>query len=856
MAEHIYTQCTVGGPVFVHVEDGVIKKVRPLVFNEDDSPSWSIKAKDGKIYTPPRKALINHYVLTEKPRIYSENRIKYPYRRADFDPKGNRNTQNRGKSDFVRISWEEALDTVAGEMIRLRDTYGGASITGLTSSHHNWGMLFYKMGPFPRFLQMFGCTWTWDNPDSWEGWHWGATNAWGYWWKLGHSDNFDILPDALKNSGMVVCWSVDPNTSAGGYCGQETTPWRLWCKEQGIKLVFIDPWNNYTSALWGDKWLAPRPGTDAALAEAIAYVWLKEGTYDKWFIENRTVGFDKFRDQCLGKVDGVERTPGWASEICDVPTRDIVALAREWAATPTMLGTGAMYGTGGACREAYATEWARLMVYLMSMQGLGKPGVNIWGGIGMGSPLDMEFYFPGYAQFGWDAFGGVAKQHAENVNPVTQKCYRLNLPEAITNPPMEWLGEGFCGQSLEQQFKPYKCPEDGPNASEIKMYYRHGGSFISTMTDTNRWVRMYQHPGLEFVVNQDCWWQSETRFADIILPAATTFERTDVSEWAAPGGYGEKNHGTNHRIIIHQAKCIEPLWESKQDYDIYCALAERLGFLEQYTEGNSIEDWKKKIYESSSMPKYMTYEEFKKKGYFVVPSPEGSTDPEKDYEYHMRISNRWFYEGRECDTIDPMRDKMDPSLAIGVSKKMGTKTGLIEFESQSLKEHYPDDEERPLVARYIPSWEGYDTPGLSEKYPLQLVSTHVRFSYHTQYDNKSTWLDDIPIHRIYKDGYAWWPIRLHPSDAGPRNIRHGDIVKMYNDRGAVLGIAQLTERVRPGVIHSFQANAKYDPLEPGKAGSIDRGGVVNLLTPSRWVSKHAPGMANNSCLVEITKWEV
>jgi trimethylamine-N-oxide reductase (cytochrome c) len=79
---------------------------------------------------------------------------------------------------------------------------------------------------------------------------------------------------------------------------------------------------------------------------------------------------------------------------------------------------------------------------------------------------------------------------------------------------------------------------------------------------------------------------------------------------------------------------------------------------------------------------------------------------------------------------------------------------------------------------------------------------------------------------------------------------------MYNDRGAVLGIAQLTERVKPGVIHSFQACAKYDPLEPGKPGSIDKGGVVNLLTPSRWVSKNAPGMANNSCLVEITKWEV
>ena len=93
------------------------------------------------------------------------------------------------------------------------------------------------------------------------------------------------------------------------------------------------------------------------------------------------------------------------------------------------------------------------------------------------------------------------------------------------------------------------------------------------------------------------------------------------------------------------------------------------------------------------MPKYMAYEEFKKRGYFVVPSPEGSTDPSKDYEYKMRISNAWFYEGRECDTIDAMRDELDPSLARGVSKKMGTKSGLIEFESQSLKEFFPDDPE-------------------------------------------------------------------------------------------------------------------------------------------------------------------
>jgi trimethylamine-N-oxide reductase (cytochrome c) len=159
------------------------------------------------------------------------------------------------------------------------------------------------------------------------------------------------------------------------------------------------------------------------------------------------------------------------------------------------------------------------------------------------------------------------------------------------------------------------------------------------------------------------------------------------------------------------------------------------------------------------------------------------------------------------------------------------------------------------MPRYIPSWEGYNTKELVDKYPLQLITSHVRFSYHTHHDNKNPWLDDIPDHRIKKDGYAYWPIRIHPTDAEARGIQHGDLVKVFNDRGGVLAIARVTERARPGVVHSFQASAKYDPVEPGKAGSLDRGGVMNMLTPSRWVSKNAPGEANNSCLVEIAKWE-
>jgi anaerobic selenocysteine-containing dehydrogenase len=179
----------------------------------------------------------------------------------------------------------------------------------------------------------------------------------------------------------------------------------------------------------------------------------------------------------------------------------------------------------------------------------------------------------------------------------------------------------------------------------------------------------------------------------------------------------------------------------------------------------------------------------------------------------------------------------------------------VEFVCQTLEKFDATDQERPPMARYIPSWEGYNTTELVEKYPLQLISPHPRFSYHTHNDNKSHWLDDIPQHRVKKDGYAWWPVRIHPSDAVPRGIKDGDIVKMFNGRGTVLLVAHVTERVRPGTVHSYEAAAKYDPLEPGVAGSPDRGGCVNLLSPGRMVSKNVPGEAQNSCLVEIAKWD-
>ena len=135
MSEKVFINLTSGGPVQVHVKDGEIVRIRHLVFAEKDAASWTIDI-DGRKFSPPRKACVAPYTLTEKARVYSDARIKYPLKRIDFDPNGDRHPETRGSSGYERISWDEALDMVAGEMKRIRTTYGAEAVMSRCSSHH------------------------------------------------------------------------------------------------------------------------------------------------------------------------------------------------------------------------------------------------------------------------------------------------------------------------------------------------------------------------------------------------------------------------------------------------------------------------------------------------------------------------------------------------------------------------------------------------------------------------------------------------------------------------------------------------------------------------------------------------
>ncbi|OGA46736.1 MAG: pyrogallol hydroxytransferase large subunit [Betaproteobacteria bacterium RIFCSPLOWO2_12_FULL_62_13] len=843
-----YTTMTNGGPLFVYVNDGKIVRTSVIEYDEKDAPSWTISAR-GRRFTPWRKATVAPHALALRSLVHSDQRLLHPMKRVDFDPNGSRNCRNRGISGYERISWDEALDIVAGEILRMKRQHGPGAIAIYHSSHHQWGNIGYWTSALLRFGNAIGYTKVHLNPDSWEGWYWGAMHHYGNSMRLGRAGSYGTLGDCLQECEMIVFWSSDPESHCGIYSGQDGAQRRLWAKELGIKMVHINPYYCPTASLLGGKWFPVRPGTDAALAIAIMYVWITEELYDKDYVATRTTGFEEWRDYVLGASDGVAKTPEWQETETGIPAKDVRALAREWGTRKTYLSAG-VAGTahGGACRAATGAQWARSMILLMAMRGWGKPGIN-FGNLQAGTPVDLSFYFPGYAEGGISGeLQGTASSvnnyvrmpHLLTMNPVQQMIPRQRLPEAI----LEGRCEGYPTDSIsiEGQFRRFVYP--APGFSKVHMLYRYGGSSFGTIADSSRFADMYRSDELEFVLNQSVWFEGEAKFADIILPACTQLERWDIGEWSNAGGYAHHMFSqVNHRVIAIQHKCIEPLGESKSDYQIFWDIAKRLGLGTYYSEGMTEFDWCRRVFESSDLPKHISWKEFLKKGYYVVPA-EGEKTREPVY-------MRWFVEDRLKDVPEP--HPVPGGYSGKFRRGLQTQSGKIEFIPESLKRFDPESPDRPPLNRYIPSWEGPGAAELYRKYPLQLITPHARYSFHTMADAKDSVVNDVADHRILAGGHYYWIVRINPDDARVRGIAMHDVVKVYNDRAAVLCAADLTEAVAPGVLHSYESCATYEPVG-GPRDAVDRGGCMNLLTPSRKLVAKSDGMAAMSCLVQVEKW--
>ena len=524
---------TTSNPARVDVKDGRIVRIRPLHYTENYTPeqlrAWKLE-KDGHTFNPLMKTLLAPFNIGYKMRTYSKNRVPYPLIREDFDPDGDRHIENRGISKYRRISWDEATTIIAKEIERIQREYGPYSIYCQGAGHGETKNYNGSHGCMIKMLQLTGgCTPQARQPDSWEGWYWGAKHVWGM-EPIGISNKCNgVIRDITKNGDAILYWGADPETTPWGWGGQQSSRLCFWFNEIGVKSIMISPDVNYTVAVHADKWIPILPNTDAAMQLAIIYTWIKEGTYDKAYIEEHTVGFDWLESYVLGYIDGVEKTPQWAEEKCHVPAYEIKALARYWAKHNVSI---AHCNGGGFIRSCFSHEPARLETCLLAMQAVGMPGRH-------------QFRFMEYLLFGMDEFNPLPRSetytnlayafHGWDFSLGESFIPQTLLPQAIKEKHQDWYGHVLCGAPRADQFNHYEYPI--PGAKPIKMIW----------TDTPCWSACWNHGHLfedalldediEFVLVQHPWMENNTLWADIILPTATTLECYDIGNDNVNGQY-------------------------------------------------------------------------------------------------------------------------------------------------------------------------------------------------------------------------------------------------------------------------------------------------------------------------------
>jgi len=748
----------------------------------------------------------------------------YPLKRVDWDPDGERCPQNRGLSKYKRITWDEATDIIASELRRIVDTYGPSAVFAQADGHGETKVVHGAHGCSCNLLSLLGgFTKQARNPDSWEGWYWGAKHVWGCEpvGKARYQSN--ILPDICEHTQMMLYSGCDPETTPWGWGGQTVSQLCYWFTELGIRQVYICPDVNYGTAVHADKWIPILPNTDAALYLGIAYYWIGNDSYEKEYVDTHVVGFNEFKAYVTGEEDGIPKTPKWAEGKTGIPARIIKALARAWASMPTSTAHG---NGGNMARSPYATENTRLEVCLLGMQGLGKPGRHMWTTIEwglMGDGWAPKWLYGGsvclprhsmYPELVEANRGAGPSSARDALQTIPKNKIHQAILEATVENPMTWYGSTFSRALTEDQFVQYQYPS--PGCSEIRMLWTDSPALMTCWNDSNYLAQAFRSPKIEFILAQHPWIENDCQFADIILPVATKLELNDI---------GTDNFTAEFGTVFLDPKCIEPKGESLSDYEAVCAIAEKMGLLEKLTQGKSIEDWIKVGFDETGIEKMISWEEFQEKGYFIIPN-----DPDWD---KNEIALRGFAE--------------DPG-----NNPLSTPTGKLEFFSRSLADNFPDDKERPPVPGWIEKGVSHDERLGGERsglYPFLVISNHPRWRVHSQHDDMQ-WLREIETCKITgPDGYAYQTAWINPGDAERLDIRHGEVMEVYNERGSVLTGAYVTERIMPGVI-SIDHGARYDPIVPGV---LDRGGAINTITPRNTTSKNATGMVSGGFLAGVKR---
>jgi biotin/methionine sulfoxide reductase len=341
---------------------------------------------------------------------------------------------------------------------------------------------------------------------------------------------------------------------------------------------------------------------------------------------------------------------------------------------------------------------------------------------------------------------------------------------------------------------------------DIKLIYWAGGNPYHHHQDLNRLREAWSKP--ETIIVNDPFWTATARHADIVFPASTALEREDFS-WGRSELFGAP---------MHQA--LTPYEDSRDDYAVFTGLAERLGFGETFTEGRSPREWIEYLWNVT-----------------LQRAAEAKIDlPDFDE----------FWQG-DVVRLDPSSLPhrtfvLEAFRADPKNSPLPTPSGKIEIYSETLASFdLADCKGHPM---WFDKQEFISSPR-STQFPLALNSNQPEKRLHSQYD-----FSDVSRSAKIQDREA---IRLHPTDANDRDISEGDIVRVFNDRGATLAAAILTDRVRPGVV-VLPTGAWYDPENPAEPGSLDVHGNPNVLTKDIGTSTLSQGTSAHSCLVEVERY--
>jgi biotin/methionine sulfoxide reductase len=699
--------------------------------------------------------------------IKHRSRITGPAVRRGWLEHGPGPTDVRGADEFVAVSWDELTELLANELRRVVDAHGNEAIYGGSYGWASAGRFHHAQSQVHRFLKMLG-----GYTFSRHSYSLGATGVIMPRVVGTHDDLFKRSTDwnvIAAHTDLMVCFGgVAMKNTAINHGGTTAHPARdalRRLRDRGGRIVSFSPLRDDVDGEC--EWLAPVPGTDVAIMLALAYVLSTESLADRAFLDRYCTGYDRFERYLLGLDDGVPKSPGWAESICGLPADRLTELARRMASSRTLVTVS---WSLQRVRHGEQAPWMGLTLAAMLGQ-IGVPG----GGFGH----------------------GYGSMNEPGLPPL--RCRLPALPQGL-NPVRSFIPVAAVSDMLLHPGEPFDFNGLRLTYPDIRLVYWAGGNPFHHHQDIGRLRRALGRP--DTIVVHEPYWTAMAKHADIVVPSTTAYEREDFS--------GSRNDP----MFVAMPALTEPYADARDDYATFSALAHRLGFGEQFTEGRTARQWLAHLYEKWSAEldfDVPTFEEFWSAGSLRLPTEDG---------------------------LSLLGDfRADP-----IAHRLGTPSGRIEIFSADIDGFGYDD------CAGHPRWYEPDEwlgGARAAGHPLHLVANQPSSRLHGQLDGGAT-SQASKVH-------GREPIRIHPEAADRRGIVGGDVVRVFNDRGACLAGAVLDDRMRPDVVQ-LPTGAWYDPADAGDVDAMCVHGNPNVLTADVGTSSLAQGCTGAHVLVEIEKF--